>query len=117
MSDMITRRIINDYSWAAQTWFHINHLELLAVLNCFKWRLRKIAQVGCRFLHLVDNQLVAAVLSRGRSSSSKLRHSLKRLNALVLAACVYPCFGFVDSEDNPSDIPSRWASKEKRKSN
>jgi hypothetical protein len=75
--------IIQGYKWHDDSDCHINWYELLAVFNTIRWRVRKAAAVCSRFLHLVDNQVCASILARGRSSSSKLRHTLRRLNALV----------------------------------
>jgi hypothetical protein len=58
-------------------------------------------------LHLVDSQVVAAIVTKGRSSSRKLQPILKRWMAVVVAADVYPLIGYVVSEDNPADEPSR----------
>jgi hypothetical protein len=47
------------------------------------------------------------VLTKGRSSAGALRTQVRRWNALVLAGNVYPLLGYVASEDNPADRPSR----------
>ncbi|CAK0815284.1 unnamed protein product, partial [Prorocentrum cordatum] len=68
---------------------------------------RKVAQHGSRFLHLVGSQVVAAIVTRGRSSSRKLQPILKRWMAVVVAADMYPLIGYVVSEDKPAGEPSR----------
>ena len=100
--------IVNGYPWRSSEEVHINKLELLATFNTFKWRTRNVKQQHSRILHLVDSQVVGAILTRGRTSSRLLRSTVRRFNTLVLAADLYPAFAFVSSEDNPADLPSRW---------
>jgi len=100
--------IIDGYDWANYD-AHINLFELLAVVNCVKWRLRSAKNQSTRFLHLSDSQVVVSVCAKGRTSSRKLLGTLKRYNSLLLAAQLYPMYAFIASEDNPSDRPSRWA--------
>ena len=107
--------IIHGYPWPERSSAHINLYELVATLNCIRWRLRKSSQLNTRFLHLIDNQVVASILTKGRTSSLALRHSLRKLNSYILAANVYPAFGFINSEDNPADIPSRWSSQKRKR--
>eukprot|EP00438_Fugacium_kawagutii_P004839 Skav221060 [mRNA] locus=scaffold3118:62102:67689:+ [translate_table: standard] len=64
---------------------HINVLEMRAVLCALRWRLEKKHGVKVKFVHLVDSQVVLHALSRGRSSSLKLRRTLLRINSLLLA--------------------------------
>ena len=85
-----------------------NKLELLAVLNAVKWRLRKTDAQLSRFIHLVDSQVVGAIVTKGRTSSRKLRGSVKKLCMLTLVSECYPAFPFINSEDNPADTPSRY---------
>jgi hypothetical protein len=115
-SNLWTWQTVHGYPWEEGSSAHINHFELLAVLNAVRWRVRKASQVGSRFLHLVDNQVVSAILTKGRTSSLRLRHTLRRFNALLLAAGLFPAIGFLNSEDNPADVPSRWYKCRKRKS-
>ena len=86
---------------------HINELELRAVLTCLSWRLQRRRQRNCRFIHLVDSLVVLHCLSRGRSSSRKLRRVLSQINALVLRADVHPVWAYVSTKQNPADRPSR----------
>eukprot|EP00435_Cladocopium_sp_Y103_P018568 s1259_g4.t1 len=64
---------------------HINSLELRAVLTSLRWRLEKLKHTGCRLVHLTDSLVCLHTLSRGRSSSRRLRRTMARVNALVLA--------------------------------
>ena len=114
-SGLWTWQIVHGYRWADGD-AHINLFELLALVNCVKWRLRRVDQVSKRFLHLSDSQVVVSVCAKGRTSSKKLLGTLKRYNSLLLAAQLFPMYAFTASADNPSDRPSRWArgSKVKR---
>lgn len=101
--------IVHGYPWTGEA--HINALELQAVLNAIKWRLRKAGRGKHRILHLVDSQVVAAILAKGRSSSFRLQVALSKYAALVVASGLVVAVGYVDTRDNPSDIPSRWFDK------
>jgi hypothetical protein len=57
---------------------------------------------------LVDSQPCAAILTKGRTSSAQLRNIVRRFNATCLAIGAYPIIGYIHSEDNPADVPSRW---------
>ena len=87
---------------------HINLQEIQAALATFRWRCRSAQNVGTRFLHLSDSQVVISALSKGRSSSRRLNQLLKRTSSLLLAASLQPSMAYVRSEDNPADRPSRW---------
>ena len=99
-------RIIHGYKWKHAA--HINVLELQAVVNGLQWRLRKVRRGSKRFLHLVDSQVVSAILGKGRTSSRRLQPALNKLWSLCLATGTYLCVGYINTLDNPSDIPSRW---------
>jgi site-specific DNA-cytosine methylase len=86
---------------------HINCLELRAILATFEWRCRSSAFSRCRALHLTDSVVSLSVAVKGRSSSRSLNKLLQRFCALQCAAGVYPVLGWVASEDNPADAPSR----------
>ena len=104
--------IVHGYSWQRPA--HINVLELQAVLNGLEWRLRK-SQAPQRILHLLDSQVVCAVLAKGRTSSFRLRRGVGQINALLLASGTVLVLGYVATDCNPSDIPSRWAETPSRK--
>ena len=92
---------------------HINVLELRALVNALQWRLRSSKFGSCRALHLVDSQVALAVAVKGRSSSRILNKLLKRYAALQVAGGVMPILGWVESEDNPADAPSRAYAEKK----
>lgn len=87
--------------------YHINALELQAVLTCLQWRISRKRHHRCRLLHLTDSLVVLHALSRGRSSSRRLRPILSKVNALLLASDVHPVWGYVNTKQNPADRPSR----------
>ena len=106
--------IVHGYTWKSCA--HINGLELQAVLNALKWRLRKASRGGHRILHLVDSQVVASILAKGRTSSFRLQLGVSKYSALVVASGTVVAVAYVDTRDNPADIPSRWA-EDKQKLN
>ena len=87
---------------------HINVLEMEALYQSLRWRLRGGRLFNRRFLHLVDSQVVLGVVAKGRSSSKKLNRVVKRINLLLLGCHSYMLLGWVRSELNPADEPSRW---------
>lgn len=81
------------------------------MLLSLKWRTRCTKRMFTRFVHFLDSQVALSVLVKGRSSSRILNRAVKRCSALTLAASLMPCYGYVGSKWNPSDIPSRlWES-------
>ena len=92
---------------------HINGLELRAVLTALKWRFARKGWLNTRFLHLVDSQVCLHALARGRSSSRKLRQTLLRINALLLASGSHGIWTYVHTEQNPADKPSRRPARKK----
>ena len=86
---------------------HINQLEMRATMTTLKWIIQKCRGFNCRVLHLTDSMVVLHSLSRGRSSSRKLRRSIMRINSLLLAANLHPIWAYVNTAQNPADRPSR----------
>ena len=76
---------------------HINLLEMRATLTSVKWMLQKRKSWNCRVIHLVDSLVVLHALTRGRSSSRKLRRTLMRINALLLASNLHPVWTYLRS--------------------
>eukprot|EP00438_Fugacium_kawagutii_P023978 Skav204023 [mRNA] locus=scaffold229:88479:92291:+ [translate_table: standard] len=107
-------RVIAGWRWR-NTGDHINSLELRAILTTFKWRLEHCQHFNCRMIHLTDSLVCLHALARGRSSSRKLRRVLAKLNALVLVSNVQPVWGYIHTDDNPADKPSRWGQRVKSK--
>ena len=88
-------------------WRWTDALELRAVKTAIVWRLKELEEKECRFLRLVDSLVVLRALSRGRSSSRRLRRTLCRIGALQLAGGLVGIWGYVDTHQNPADRPSR----------
>ena len=86
---------------------HINALEMRAVKTALVWRIKELQEYGTRCLHLVDSLVVLHALSRGRSSSRKLRRTLAKISALLLASGLHVAWGYIDTKQNPADKPSR----------
>jgi len=107
-------KVISGWRWKGQK-EHINSLELRAVLTTLKWRLQHRGHIGHRFLHLVDSLVVLHALARGRSSSKKLRSSLSKVNALLLCSSSQALWGYIHTDQNPADKPSRCGRKLKTK--
>ena len=107
-------KIIAGWKWRGNP-EHINSLELRAVLTTLKWRIQHQRQVNCRFLHLVDSLVVLHSLSRGRSSSRKLRSSMSKINALLLCSSNQVLWGYIHTDQNPADKPSRWGGRVRTK--
>eukprot|EP00438_Fugacium_kawagutii_P027558 Skav207077 [mRNA] locus=scaffold1909:466964:476771:+ [translate_table: standard] len=82
-------RIVSGWRWVYPG-EHINALELRAVLASLRYRLEHRLQFSCRMIHLVDSLVCLHALARGRSSSRRLRRTLARVNALILAGNVQP---------------------------
>ena len=101
-------RVVTGWKWSGQP-EHINGLELRAILTSLKWRICHQRHIGCRFLHLTDS-LVSL-----HCSSRKLRRTLCRANALLLASSFQALWGYVHTDDNPADKPSRWGRRVKTK--
>lgn len=91
---------------------HINVLECRAYLLALRWRLRNATHVGQRFLHMVDSQVTLFACLKGRSSSQQLRRVLCKINAYILAGHCLPVLGYVRTEWNPADEPSRFTKKQ-----
>ena len=94
---------------------HINALELRAVLTALRWRVLKQSNRGMRLLHLIDSLVCLHALTRGRSSSRKLRRILCKINALLLAYNLHPTWGYINTKLNPADRPSRRGVRRKWK--
>lgn len=86
---------------------HINVLELRAVLLAAHWVLSHPSAVSRRVLLLVDSTVALYALWKGRSSSYPLLAVLRKIHALLLAGGLTLLTGWLPSEVNPADAPSR----------
>ena len=105
-------KVIAGWQWRGSE-EHINVLELRAVLTTLKWRLEVVGQKQQRFIHLVDSLVCLHALTRGRSSSRKLRRTLMRINSLLLVTGAHMMVGYVQTDQNPADRPSRRGVRKK----
>ena len=94
---------------------HINSLELRAILNSVRWRIEHCGHINRRMLHLTDSLVCLHALTRGRTSSRRLRATMSRINALVLCSNAQFFWAYVSTDTNPADKPSRWGSRVKTK--
>ena len=92
---------------------HINALELRATLTALRWRLERNKKIHVKFVHLLDSLVSLHTLCRGRSSSKKLRRTVLRINALLLATKSQAVWAYVHTKLNPADAPSRRPQKRK----
>ena len=105
-------KIIAGWQWTGQA-EHINVLELRSVLTSIKWRAEQQKQLDHRCIHLVDSLVCLHALTRGRSSSRKMRRTLMRINSFLLVTGLQPLWGYVSTHDNPADRPSRRGVRKK----
>ena len=105
-----TWKVILSYSWKNQNQ-HINVLETVAVLDLLRKLGRDKESQGKRRLILIDNQAALGVLAKGRSSSKAMMAPLTRISAILIAGHMRLILGWVRTDWNPADGPSRWAKK------
>ena len=103
-------KIVTGWRWKGSR-EHINALELRAILTTMQWRICHQRHRQARFLHLTDSLVCLHSLTRGRSSSRKLRRTLSKINALLLVSSCQVVWGYVHTDQNPADKPSRWGSR------
>lgn len=92
---------------------HINVLEMRAVLTSIRWRIIKKRAFHSKVVHLVDSLVCLHSLARGQSSSRKMRRTLSRIDALLLASGNHGVWAYVHTSQNPADRPSRRPIKKK----
>ena len=86
---------------------NILQYEAQALETALRHALRNSSALHHRHLCLVDNLALALAAGKGRSTTARLRASLRRIAALLLACDVRLYVRWVPSERNPSDKPSR----------
>ena len=111
-SNLWTWKAVASWQWTGNQ-EHINSLELRAVLTSLRWRLERRKTTKIKFVHLVDSLVVLHALSRGRTSSKKLRRTMLKINALLLATQSQGVWAYVHTSQNPADEPSRRPQKRK----
>ena len=105
-------KTIAGWTWKGQP-EHINVLELRAIFTTVRWWVTQRKAASCRFVHLTDSLVCLHALSRGRSSSRKMRRTMAKLNSMLLACNLHPVWAYVHTADNPADRPSRRKVKKK----
>ena len=99
-------RTIAGWAWQGSP-EHINVLELRAIYTTVRWWVSQRKAHSCRFVHLTDSLVCLHALSRGRSSSRKMRRTIAKLNSYLLACNLHPLWAYVHTSANPADRPSR----------
>eukprot|EP00971_Amphidinium_carterae_P178514 3541450-Amphidinium_carterae.2 len=89
---------------------HINVQEAVAVRVALKLMARRVEVHGSRVPILVDSLVVQSVLSKGRSCSRPLNKVVRSIAMIALFANLQLLTGWIRSEANPSDDPTRLAS-------
>ena len=77
------------------------------MLMYLRRRARSMASRQKRHLLIVDSQVVAGVMAKGRSSSRRLNRVCRRMLALEVATDNYPLVVWTISKWNFSDFASR----------
>ena len=105
-------KTIAGWSWTGSP-EHINVLELRAIYTSIRWWVSQRNARSCRFVHLTDSLVCLHALSRGRSSSKKMRRTIAKVNSYLLACNLHPLWAYVHTSENPADKPSRRKVKQK----
>ena len=95
---------------------HSGSLETTAVVLGLRWLLRSATRHSKRTLLLIDAQAVLGATAKGRSSAPSIRRGVMRVAALLLAGDLQPYYGYIPSEENPADTPSRGVIRPWRRS-
>lgn len=98
-------RTIISSPWSGEE--HINTLELRAALLAIHWVLSYPSSVNTRVFLLLDSTVAFFSIWKGRSSSPALLLVLRKLSALIMASGLLILPGWLPSELNPADAPSR----------
>ena len=94
-------------SYAFHRGAHINVFELRSIMNVFRHRAKEVQHHRTKCLFLTDSQVALSVAAKGRSSSLQLNAILRRLAGILLSTQMYVYYGWVRTDDNPADHPSR----------
>ena len=86
---------------------HVNTLEVRAALLAVHHALSYPSSLSSRVFLLVDSTVAFFTLWKGRSSSPALLLPLRMVSAALLASGMVLLPGWLPSEDNPADAPSR----------
>ena len=86
---------------------HINVLELRAFLAAVRWRTRSAEAIGSKNLYLLDSHVAIGALQKGRSPKPQLLRIVRKISALCLASSHVNLLGYIRTDINPADKPSR----------
>ena len=98
-------RTVAAYGWKVPQ--HISVLEVVAFLNHIIEASQHKRFINKRFFHVVDSQVAAAVITKGRSSSRALNIQLRKVAGILLVGNLYPLVVWTLSGWNYADGPSR----------
>jgi hypothetical protein len=112
---------LDDVKWttlgAPATRSHIGLGEADAANWSLEARLHRPTECGCRVLHGEDSASTVGAFNKGRSSSYRLNRRCRRRAAIVLAGGLEDFHGWLSTDVNPADEPSRrWEPLHRRKS-
>ena len=93
------------YPWRQQQ--HINVLEFIAFLVCFRRMVLDPEAHSHRYFHIFDSRVAACIATKGRSSAQVLNRSARRLCAFSIASDMYLLALWTISGWNSSDAASR----------
>ena len=93
---------------------HINVCEARGRCLALRARARQSSLQRSRFLHLLDSQVNLHQASKGRTSSLKMAHILKKSCAVLLGTGMRDINGYTRSDQNPADKASRDLARWKR---
>ena len=85
----------------------ITLLEGAACLRALHWLACQPSKHFMRVPFFIDSQALLGGLVKGRSSSKRLRHILRRVASVCLSCQLRPLWLWVPSAHNPADAPSR----------
>jgi len=112
-------RLISGSAWStimSKGWSHVEHinvLELRVVLLSLHWILSYPSSISSRVITLVDSTVTFFSLWKGRSSSPQLLFVIRKISSLLLAGDISLLLGWLPSEWNPADSPSRLIERSK----
>eukprot|EP00971_Amphidinium_carterae_P075902 1499652-Amphidinium_carterae.3 len=86
---------------------HINVQEMLAYRTALKVAAQRPENWRCRVPFMIDSQVVANVIHRGRSTSHQLNYVLQTCLSLCLFTGIIPLAMWIGTEENPADDPTR----------
>ena len=113
MSDVVPASWVEPSKWTTlkSGWFykrqHIDAYEMRAVLKLYEWLCTKPSSHAVRFIHLVDNSAVAAILARGRAKVARLNVFCQKRYGLELLSSIKLNAALVGTRFQPMDAASR----------